>query len=179
MTALAGLWRFDGRPDAADGCVRMLRAQKIYGPHGATHWDGGFVALGRSLFRLLPEDLFDRQPLIGWAGNGVMVADLLLDNRDDLTAAPGIAPERGRDLCDAAILLAGLERWGEDCLDRIVGDFAFAFWNSQRRRLLLARDPMGQRPLHYHRSATAFAFASMPKGRTHSATSRVPPTRSA
>ena len=33
MTAIAGLWRFDGRPDAADGCRRMLAAQKIYGPH--------------------------------------------------------------------------------------------------------------------------------------------------
>lgn len=142
----------------------MLRAQRIYGPHAVGHWDGGFVALGRSLFRLLPEDRFDRQPLAGPDGNTVLVADLRLDNRDDLMAVLGISPERGRNLGDAAILLAGLERWGENCLERIVGDFAFAFWDAKRRRLLLARDPMGQRPLHYFRGPNVFAFASMPKG---------------
>jgi len=47
MTAIAGLWRFDGRPDAADGCGRMLAAQKIYGPHLGGQWAHGSVALGR------------------------------------------------------------------------------------------------------------------------------------
>ena len=45
-----------------------------------------------------------------------------------------------------------------------VGDYAFALWDSMRRRLLLVRDPLGQRPLHYHRGNKFFAFASMPKG---------------
>jgi len=164
MTALAGLWQFDGRPGAADACARMLRAQRPYGPHEAAHWDGGSIALGRSLFRVLPEDRFDRQPLVAAAGKAVLVADLRLDNRDDLISALGILPERARELCDAAILLAGLERWGEGCLDRIVGDFAFAWWDSDQRRLLLARDPLGQRPLYYHRGPSSIAFATMAKG---------------
>src|SRR5262249_38577734 len=61
-------------------------------------------------------------------------------------------------------LLAAIERWDESCLDRLVGDYAFAAWDSARRRLLLARDPVGQRPLHYHCGNKFFAFASMPKG---------------
>ncbi len=142
----------------------MLHGQRIYGPHAVSHWDGGFVALGRCLYRSLPEDRFDRQPLAGAAGGATLVADLRLDNRDELVAALGISPERGRTLCDAAILLEGLERWGEGCLERIIGDFAFAYWDAQRRRLLLARDRLGQRPLYYHRGANTFAFASMAKG---------------
>jgi asparagine synthase (glutamine-hydrolysing) len=47
MTAIAGLWRFDGRPDAAEGCRRMLAAQKIYGPHLGGQWADGSVALSR------------------------------------------------------------------------------------------------------------------------------------
>jgi hypothetical protein len=47
MTALAGLWRFDGRPDVDDGCARMLAAQQIYGLHAVAQWtDQGGAALG-------------------------------------------------------------------------------------------------------------------------------------
>ena len=164
MTALAGLWRFDGRPDAAEGCARMLAAQELYGPHHGAQWSDSAVALGRRLMRVLPEDAFDRQPLIGGEGRYVLVADVRLDNRDELTEALRIPAPQARTLCDAAILLAAIERWDESCLERLVGDYAFAVWDGVRRRLLLARDPLGQRPLHYHRGNKFFAFASMPKG---------------
>jgi asparagine synthase (glutamine-hydrolysing) len=164
MTALAGLWRFDGQPDAAEGCARMLAVQKLYGPDHSAHWSDSAVALGRQLMRLLPEDAFDRQPLIGGEGRYVLVADVRLDNRDELTAALRIPAPQARTLCDAAVLLSAIERWDESCLERLVGDYAFAAWDGARRRLLLARDPLGQRPLHYHRGNKFFAFASMPKG---------------
>jgi len=67
-------------------------------------------------------------------------------------------------LSDAAILLAAVERWGESCVEKLIGDYAFALWDGAQRRLFLARDPIGQRPLHYHRGNSFFAFASMPKG---------------
>src|SRR5262245_56710129 len=84
MTALAGLWRYDSRPDAASECTRILAAQALYGPDGEAHWSRDGVSLGRRLARLLPEDDFDRQPLIGAGGRFVLVADLRLDNRDEL-----------------------------------------------------------------------------------------------
>ena len=67
-------------------------------------------------------------------------------------------------MADAAILMAALDRWDEQAVDRLEGDFAFALWDSGCQRLMLARDFMGQRPLHFHRSGDFFAFASMPKG---------------
>jgi asparagine synthase (glutamine-hydrolysing) len=164
MTAIAGVWRFDGRPTVADGCARMLATQQMYGPHASAQWSDGGVALGRRLMRLLPEDAFDRQPLIGGGGRYVLVADVRLDNRDDLVGMLPIAPAEARNLSDSAVLLAAIERWGEACLDHLIGDYAFALWDAREQRLLLARDPLGQRPLHYHRSKDFFAFASMPKG---------------
>ena len=164
MSALAGIWRLDEEPDARKSCARMLSAQRIYGPHAVACWNGGFVAMGRALFRLVHEDRFDRQPLIGEVGQLVLVADLRLDNRDELADALEIDRDRRRTLCDAAILLAAYDRWSEACLDRILGDYAFALYDARRRRLLLARDPLGQRPLHYHCGRNLFAFASMPKG---------------
>jgi asparagine synthase (glutamine-hydrolysing) len=164
MTALAGLWRFDGQPNVADDCSRMLAAQKVYGPHHGAQWSEGAVALGRRLMRILPEDVFDRQPLIGGDGRYILVADLRLDNRDELIDTLQIPGPQVRALSDAAILLAAVERWAESCPERLLGDYAFVAWDHVRQRLILARDPLGNRPLHFHRGNKFFAFASMPKG---------------
>ena len=162
MTAIAGLWRFDGKPDA-DACVtRMLAAQAIYGPHGKAQWCDGAFGLGRRLFRTLPEDAYDRGPQS--SGPYVVVGDVRLDNREELQSTLGISSERAKTLCDTAILLAAFERWDTAVVDHLVGDFAFAVLDRRQHRLILARDFLGQRPLHYHCGAQFFAFASMPKG---------------
>ncbi len=142
----------------------MLAAQQIYGPHDGRQWFGGPLAMGRRLFRTLPEDVHDRQPLQSRDGRLVLVADVRLDNRDELGGMLGLPLSQARHLCDAALLLESLERWGEGALDRLVGEFAFALWDTAAQRLLLARDFLGQRPLYYHRGAGFFAFASMAKG---------------
>lgn len=162
MTALAGCWHRDGRPGTREAVRRMLAAQRPYGPHGEADWSDGAIAMGRCLHRALPEDTFDRQPLHGAEGRLTLVADVRLDNREEL--ASDLRLERPSQLSDAAILLAALERWSEGALDRLVGDFAFALWDAGRRALMLARDFLGQRPLHYHHGGDFFAFASMPKG---------------
>jgi asparagine synthase (glutamine-hydrolysing) len=160
MSALAGRWNFDGRPDAGRDCERLLAAQAIYGPHDVALWDGGAVALGRRLFRLLPQDIRDAQPLTGGGGRFVLVADVRLDNRDELVASLQVTATAA----DSAIVLAAWERWGEAAPERLVGDYAFVVWDTARQQLFLARDPLGGRPLHYHRHRDFFAFASMPKG---------------
>jgi asparagine synthase (glutamine-hydrolysing) len=164
VTALAGIWNFAGDPAARESCARMLSAQAVYGPHGTNAWADGGVALGRALFRSLPEDRFDRQPLAGAEGRFRLVADVRLDNRDELAEALGFDGAAARTMADAQFLLAAWERWGERAFDRLLGDYAFALWDAAERHLVLARDPLGMRPLHYHRAAAFVAFASMPKG---------------
>jgi asparagine synthase (glutamine-hydrolysing) len=161
MSALAGRWNRDGRPDAGADCARMLAAQAIYGPHGTRQWDDGAVAIGRCLYETLPEDAFDRQPLAGGGGRWHMVADVRLDNRDELAAALAIDE---RAMSDAAVLLAAWERWEDAVFAQLLGDYAFAVWDARDRRLVLARDALGARPLHYHVGHDFVAFASMPKG---------------
>ena len=164
MSALAGRWNFDGRPGAEAACKRMLAAQALYGPHDERSWSDGSIAIGRRLYRTLPEDRFDRQPLLSAGGALALVADVRIDNREELSLALDLAGRDATELCDAALLLAALERWSEGAVDRVAGDFAFALWNARARRLMLGRDISGQRPLHYHRGRNFFAFASMPKG---------------
>jgi asparagine synthase (glutamine-hydrolysing) len=61
---------------------------------------------------------------------------------------------------DTEVILAAYRVWGEPCLTRLGGMFAFALWDAQRKRLLLARDPMGIKPLYYFQSPQTFIFAS-------------------
>lgn len=164
MTAIAALWHLQGRPDAVDGLSRMLASQRLYGPDDSRYRDGGAIALGRNLHRSLPEDRFDRQPLMGADGRLALVSDIRLDNRDDLAAALGLGGSSLERRSDADILMACLETWGEAAVPRLVGDFAFACWDEAKRCLLLARDYRGMRPLHFHRGRDFVAVASMPKG---------------
>jgi len=141
----------------------MLAAQALYGPDDTASARFGTLALGRNLFRLLPEDVHDRQPLVGGNGRFALVADVRLDNRYELHSALGL-DGRAASLADSDILLLALENWGEAGLDRIVGDYAFAFFDMQADQLMLARSPLGQRPLFWHRGKGFLAFSSMPKG---------------
>ena len=65
-----------------------------------------------------------------------------------------------RSQSDTEVVLAAYRVWGEECWLRLRGMFAFALWDAQRKRLLLARDPMGIKPLYYHQSEGNFLFAS-------------------
>lgn len=163
MTALAGFWTWRSHAEPLASCNRVLAAQKLYGQHGTNTAQSGPIALGRNLHRLLPEDDFDRQPVRGRSGD-LLVADLRLDNRQELLRGLGLSATDANLLSDSELLSRSLERWDEAALDRIVGDFAFAHWDPRRERLLLARDFLGQRPLVYHRGESHFAFASMAKG---------------
>lgn len=164
MTAIAACWSVDGRLDPADAIGRMLGALRPYGPHDQRHWRDGELALGRALFRVLPEDRHDRQPLVSQCGRYALVADCRLDNREDIAAALGEPLSAVSSRSDAAWLLAAWERWGEEALDRVYGDFALLLWDRDERRLLLARDPLGRRPLFFHQANDLIAVATMPKG---------------
>jgi len=62
--------------------------------------------------------------------------------------------------CDTEVILAAYREWGEASLTRLNGMFAFALWDAPKKQLLLARDPMGIKPLYYCQSGQTFIFAS-------------------
>lgn len=164
MTAVSGYWATRTVVDPVRACERMLAAQAVYAPAPPISVCADDFALGRRLFSVLPEDRYDRGPQQGGEGRWTVVADLRLDNRGELCAAIGIDHDEARGLADATILLRALERWEERAVERLLGDFAFAAWDRNKRRLILARDHLGSRPLHFHQGKGFFAFASMAKG---------------
>ena len=86
----------------------------------------------------------------------MLVMDGRLDNRDELLHALGLPAAAS----DGACALAAYETWGDAFPERLNGDFAIAVFDEPRRRLLLARDAIGVRPLYYFHSDRLCAFAS-------------------
>lgn len=164
MTALAGFWSFGSRHEPLSACRRMLDAQIRYGPEPPLIAALGDVAIGKRPWHMLPEDGLETAPVTGGGGRWSLAADIRLDNRDELGAELGLSADRLAGLADSAVAMRAVERWEEAAIGRLVGDFALALWDRERERLLLARDFLGQRPLHYHRGSNFLAFASMPAG---------------
>ena len=65
-----------------------------------------------------------------------------------------------RTHCDTEVLLAAFVHWGEDCIKRLRGMFAFAVWDTREGTLRLARDPFGIKPLYYRHDGRRLVFAS-------------------
>lgn len=164
MSAISGVVIFGAKADPRSSCVKMANAQRAYGPHKVSVLGKDGAAFGHNLFQLLPEDVFDAQPLVGGEGRFFLTADIRLDNRSEILALLGVGGGGASALSDAHVLLMAYERWERGVVDRIVGDFAFAVYDFSRRELFLARDPLGQRPLHYHVGSAFVAFSSMPQG---------------
>jgi asparagine synthase (glutamine-hydrolysing) len=162
VTALAAALSFEGRSPTAL-CDAMLAAQAVLAPEPPVYHAAGPVCLGRRLRPLLPEDRYDRGPAVLRAGRLVLVADVRLDNREELAGDLSIGSDQAA-MADSLLLAHALDRWGMAALDRVLGDFAFILWDADRRALMLGRDYSGQRPLHVHWRPGFVACASMPRG---------------
>jgi len=99
----------------------------------------------------LPAAFADGRYLLGFDGR--------IDNREDLARALGIGRFAG--LPDSVILAAAWEKWGEDAVHHLLGDFAIAVWDDHRGSLTLACDQaMGGRPFYYHATDDRIAFST-------------------
>jgi len=124
MSGICGFLRFDGSPVRDSDLDRMVAALGYRGPDRKRTYKDGAVGFGHLLMRVTREDLYDEQPLCKF---GIaLVADLRLDNREELAAALGIVADELAALADSALLLRAYLRWGEACAEHLVGDFAFA-----------------------------------------------------
>ena len=158
MSGLAALYNRDGRPADDESVWSMLTSASYRGPDGFAVRGLGPVSLGYAKSAIAPEDAFDRQPRVSGATASALVADVRLDNRDELLRAlPDALSPRASD---SEIILGAYEAWGLDMLPRLLGDFAFVLWDPRHERLILARDTSGQRTLFYRAGVRSFAAAS-------------------
>lgn len=136
------------------------------GPDGAGHWQAGNgdVWLGHRRLAIVDPSPAGSQPMAHPDRDDLVVTyNGEIYNYRSLRAQLERQGCQFRSQCDTELLLHAYHRWGPGMLDRIQGMFAFAIWDDGRRELLLARDPVGQKPLFYSHHDGRLSFASTPE----------------
>lgn len=165
MSGIVGIYQLDGQPVEREHLERMVDVLAHRGPDGADIWCDGSVGLGHRLLWTTPESLLEELPLVDRTGNLVLTADARIDNRDELMAALSLNDRPVEKITDSQLILAAYEQWGNQCLEKLIGDFAFAIWDKRKQVLFCARDHMGVKPFYYYYEPGKFlAFASEIKG---------------
>lgn len=170
MSGIFGIWRRDGSPVPPSALETMRRAMAEWGPDGGNVLLSGPAGLGQMRLFSTPEARRERMPVEsplptvakGGVGGVVFTAAGRVDNREELIRQSG-AGSQGAGLSDGELILHAYRKWGEESAVRIYGDWAFAAWHPQERRLLLARDHHGNTALYYHAGPRVLAFASSRK----------------
>jgi asparagine synthase (glutamine-hydrolysing) len=146
MSVQFGRWNFEGQPPAPDYFEKVSAALAPYGPDSNEAYSKGGVGILYRAFHTTKESHRETQPHVCSSG-AVITWDGRLDNRAELIRElRDILPF---DSTDVAIVAAAYERWGADCLAKLIGDWALSIWNPNNSSLTLAKDPIGTRHLYY------------------------------
>ena len=160
MCGLTGIVNRSGEPAEPEVLKRMTDAVAHRGPDGEGYHLDGPVGLGHR--RLAIIDLSDAaiQPLPNENGDLHLIFNGEIYNFAELRAELEAKGHRFRSQTDSEVILHGYEEWGDDCVDRLNGMFAFALWDKPRRRLFIARDRHGIKPLYWYDRNGLFLFGS-------------------
>jgi asparagine synthase (glutamine-hydrolysing) len=149
MCGIAGMFDISGKQDFnLDLLQRMNESQHHRGPdEGGTHLEPG-VALAHRRLSII--DLSSgQQPMFSEDGNLCVVYNGEIYNFPDLAEQLRAKGYSFRTRCDTEVILYAWQEWGEDCVSRFRGMFAFALYDRNRESLFLARDRLGIKPLFY------------------------------
>jgi asparagine synthase (glutamine-hydrolysing) len=187
MCAIAGIYSATRRPVEFRGLEAMITAQAHRGPDGegyvlldaqgrvqpltvcggsAATVAAGPFSIGLGHRRLAIIDLSQRghQPMGTEDGRCWVTYNGEIYNHVELRHELRDKGYRFRSASDTEVLLAAYREWGEDCVTRFNGMFAFAIWDGVRGRLVCARDRLGVKPFYYHWDGERFMFSSEIKG---------------
>jgi len=160
MCGISGELRFDGHAPERDCLQRMMRQLERRGPDAAGHVIQGPVGLGHRRLSII--DLSERanQPMVDDNLKLSLVFNGTIYNypelREELIGKGYQFFSHG----DTEVILKAYAEWGEQCVERLLGMFAFALWDQRNQQLFLARDRLGIKPLYFMQNDAVFRFAS-------------------
>ncbi|HVN75237.1 MAG TPA: asparagine synthase-related protein [Thermoanaerobaculaceae bacterium] len=161
MSGIVAVWRRDGARVAPDELDAPCAALGHRGPDGCDTTSASHGALAHHHFWTTPEEVGERQPVSSADGQVTLAFDGRIDNRDELFGRIGCADAA---MSDAALVALAYARWGEACFALLLGPFAACVFDRSQDRVVLARDPLGDRTLYYHLNDRGLVVASEEAG---------------
>ena len=160
ITGIYGIPETDACAASAEALARMTKSIAHRGPDASGLWTSDEeVMLGHRRLSIIDTQEHSNQPFIHAPTGDVIVFNGEVYNyrelREELKGGFKFQTES-----DTEVVLAALQAWGTAALHRFNGMFAFAFWSSEKRELLLARDRMGIKPLYFAETPSGLIFSS-------------------
>ena len=160
MCGICGEIRFDGGMPSIDSVTRMNRVLFPRGPDGSGIFQAGRLAVGHRRLKILDLSEHAQQPMIdNELGLGIVFNGCIYNFRDLRTRLRALGYHFFSE-GDTEVILKAYAAWGTDCVDHLQGMFAFAIWERDSGRVVLARDRLGIKPLYYTEIPGALRFAS-------------------
>lgn len=163
MSGIFGLINRTAPPDVRPDLASMQAAMNYWGPDGSSLWNHQGAGLGQHLFFDTPEARYESLPRWLPDAQVAFTAAARIDNRIELCDLFKIPNSERSITPDSELILQAYLKWGEECPNQLLGDWSFAVWHPQERRLFLARDHHGNTAIYYTINQEQIAFASSSK----------------
>src|SRR5947209_6966698 len=160
MCGITGIFNVNGAPVSVSVLKRMTDAVQHRGPDGEGVWTSSFVGFGHRRLAIIDLSPLNHQPMQSSDGLVMLVYNGEIYNFQNLRVELEAKGYQFRSTGDTEVLLNAYHAWGDECVGRFNGMFAFAIWDHRRHRLFIARDRYGVKPLYYHFSNGTFLFGS-------------------
>lgn len=149
MSGFVSVWHTDGKLVNPVTFKSLVQNIKHRGSDKQTQWVEKEVGLGHALFKTTLESEFENQPAT-LDKNIWIVCNARIDGRVALVSKLGLT----KSLClnttpDSELILHAYRKWGNDCLNHLLGDFAFVIWDKVLKKTFAARDHFGMRQLYF------------------------------
>ncbi|MEP0942329.1 MAG: asparagine synthase (glutamine-hydrolyzing) [Rhizobiaceae bacterium] len=139
---------------------QMVDIQSHRGPNGDAIFQSPGAWFGHGRLSIIDLDSRAAQPMVSEDGRFVLVFNGAIYNYKELRDELGMLGYRFTTDSDTEVLLIAMAHWGEQALSRLIGMFAFCFYDAQTRQALLARDPFGQKPLNFVQKSSGPVYFS-------------------
>lgn len=160
MCGIAGILNLDSAPANQAAVKAMCHAIRHRGPDGEGVYIDGPLGLGHRRLAIIDLSPAGRQPMQSADGRYVISYNGELYNFQELRVELQAKGHRFVSRSDTEVMLAAWAEWGPKALGRFNGMFAFALWDSHERRLVLARDRYGVKPVYYAHVGKSLLFGS-------------------
>jgi len=160
MCAICGIINFDEAPVSREELTAMREVMVNRGPDHGGEWFGEGAGLGHRRLKIIDLSPEGNQPMPNEDGSVQVVLNGEIYNFMDLRQVLVRRGHRFRSASDTEVIVHGYEEWGEDVIGKLDGMFAIAIWDTRRRRLVLAVDRYGKKPLYVWARDRSLYFAS-------------------
>lgn len=160
MCGIAGELRFDGSmPDPA--IIERMKSQLARrGPDGEGSYCDGPVVLGHRRLSIIDLSSRAHQPMVDGTLGLALVFNGTIYNYPELRSELQSLGHHFMSTGDTEVILRAYSEWGEQCVEKLHGMFAFALWDRLKKKLFCARDRLGIKPFYFSKKGTHFRFAS-------------------